>query len=308
MAPLKGAAILAFAQILCGGITVHAADMGSAAARDKPANAEEADELDTENIFGFTEGTDVGEKGEREISVDMFGGFGRQHAGRGPSRYFSGEAEAEFEYGLTDSLSLGLGASLVYHDIRNIADLDDLVGGEFNGLSAELKYRILNRETVPIGLAVSLEPEWSRFEDDSGERADGFELNTKLMIDRELVPDKLFGAMNVIYTPEWSHGEDGTEKESSLEVSGALSVQVTPGIFVGGELRYLTSYEGLAFDHLEGSAFYGGPSFYAQLSKSTYFKVAYSYQFAGSSPDSGNNLDLIGHDRHQLKVGVGVEF
>jgi hypothetical protein len=299
---------------------VSAADMADNAGEDA---AEEGDELDSENIFGFTEGSDVNEQGEREITVDMLGGIGRQREEPGHSSYYAWEGEAEFEYGATDNLTLGVGASLSYHDIDNVAGLENLSGGGFGGLGASLKYRFLSRENAPVGMAVSIEPEWSRFEDDSGERANGFELNTKLMIDAEIVPDTLFAAFNLGYAPEWTRSkaenadgadddeaeaeEGGTERESSLEVSGALAWQASPGVFLGGELRYLAGFEGLAFDSFEGGALYLGPSVYAQLSEASYVKAAYSYQVAGWSPESDDTQDLVG-DRQQLKVSFGVEF
>lgn len=307
---LRATAALA-AALICGGTAAQAADFGVPAAKAEPAavqNEDKTPEVDTENIFGFTEGSDVNEQGERQISVDMLGRFGRAHAGPAAAHYFGGEGGAEFEYGATDWLSLGLGTSFVYHDIRNIEALDDRRGGGFNGLSGQAKFRLIDRAGAPVGMAISIEPEWSRFSDDSGERVDSFALNTRLMIDRELVPDRLFGALNVAYSPEWTHGADGTGRESSLEVSAALAARVAPGVFLGGELRYLSSFEGAAFNRFDGGAFYAGPSFYARLSKAGYVKAAYSYQVAGSSPEGAGNLDLVGHDRHQVRLSFGAEF
>lgn len=290
----------------------RAADADAPAARaDADADADDdagGYEIDSENIFGFTDGSDVNDRGEQEISLTAVGAFGRDREEPGSSHYSAWEAELEYEYGFTRNLTVSVGASFGYHDIENVAELEDISGGGFNGLSAELKYRFLSWEHAPFGLAVSVEPEWSRYEDDSGERADGFELPFKLMIDKELVSETLFGAINILYAPEWTDGEEGTEKESTLEISGALSWQVSPGIFLGGELRYLAGYEGLAFEHFEGGAFYVGPSIYCQISKSAYLKAAYSYQVAGSSPESDGNLDLISHERQQLKLNLGIEF
>lgn len=181
-------------------------------------------------------------------------------------------------------------------------------GGGFNGLSAEFKYRFLNWEHAPFGLAVSVEPEWSRYEDDSGERVDGFGLPIKLMLDKELVSDTLWGAINLTYAPEWTDAEEGTQKESALEVSGALAWQTRPGVFLGGELRYLASYDGLGFGQFEGGALYIGPSLYWQVTKAAYVKAAYAYQVAGSSPESDGTLDLVGHERQQLRLNIGIEF
>jgi len=282
----------------------------TARAADADAAADEAGgyEIDSENIFGFTDGSDVNDRGESEISITGVGAFVRQSDEPGSSRYSAWEAELEYEYGLTRNLTVSVGAAFGYHDIQNIAELENTSGGGFNGLSAEIKYRFMSWEHAPFGLALSVEPEWSRYEDDSGERADGFELPIKLMLDRELIPEKLFGALNVTYAPEWGHGEEGTEKESAIEFSGALSWQATQGVFLGGELRYLAGYSGIGLEHFEGGAFYIGPSIYWQMTKSAYIKAAYSYQLAGSLPEDESNLDLISHERQMLKLNLGIEF
>lgn len=270
--------------------------------------AGEAYEIDSENIFGFTEGSDVNDRGESEVELNVVGAFGRDREDLGSSHYSAWETELEYEYGLTRNLTVSVGASFGYHDIQNIAELDNRSSGGFNGLSGEVKYRFLSWEHAPFGLAVSIEPEWSRYEDDSGERADGFELPIKLMLDKELISEKLWGALNLTYAPEWTRADGATEEESALEVSAALSWQASPGVFLGGELRYLAGYEGAAFDTFEGGALYIGPSVYWQLTNAAYVKAAYSYQIAGSSPESDGNLDLVSHERQQLRLNIGIEF
>jgi hypothetical protein len=42
------------------------------------ANDEKRPEIDTEHIFGFTEGSDVGEAGEKELEVEPLGRFGKR--------------------------------------------------------------------------------------------------------------------------------------------------------------------------------------------------------------------------------------
>ena len=114
----------------------------------------EADEVDTENIFGFTEGADVNERGERELSITLFGAFGRlrarpdttdtdaddeigvdeeeveaeaiENTGSSSSHYRVWEGEAEFEYGVTNNLTLGIGGSVSHHDIENTFGFEEL--------------------------------------------------------------------------------------------------------------------------------------------------------------------------------------
>ena len=69
--------------------------------------------LDTKNLFGFLEGADVGEKGDRSLEFETTGSFGREQG-----LYNSIEQEIIFENTLTDSLGLELGAHVLGQDIR----------------------------------------------------------------------------------------------------------------------------------------------------------------------------------------------
>src|SRR5262245_9776231 len=49
---------------------------GSASAESRK-HADKAGEVDTEHLFGFTEGSDIGEAGEKELETDSTGRFGK---------------------------------------------------------------------------------------------------------------------------------------------------------------------------------------------------------------------------------------
>src|SRR5215467_8332681 len=64
--------------------------------------------LDTKNLFGFLEGADVGEKGDRSLEFETTGSFGREQG-----VYNSIEQEIIFEPTLTDSLGVEFGARVL---------------------------------------------------------------------------------------------------------------------------------------------------------------------------------------------------
>jgi len=47
------------------------------ASADDRKHADKAGEVDTEHMFGFTEGSDIGEAGEKELETDSTGRFGK---------------------------------------------------------------------------------------------------------------------------------------------------------------------------------------------------------------------------------------
>src|SRR3984885_9980365 len=111
--------------------------------------------LDTKNLFGFLEGADVGEKGDRSLEFETTGSFGEAQG-----LYGSIEQEFIFENALTDSFGLELGAHVLGQDIRRAPDLPDFTGVNFSGASAELRYVVLHRtKDVPIQVTLTAEPE-----------------------------------------------------------------------------------------------------------------------------------------------------
>ncbi len=50
----------------------------AAGANNRHNNKVGCSEIDTEHMFGFTEGSDIGEAGERELEAEPTGRFGKQ--------------------------------------------------------------------------------------------------------------------------------------------------------------------------------------------------------------------------------------
>ncbi len=144
----------------------------------------------------------------------------------------------------------------------------------------------------------------------SGAPVDRHGVDLTLAADKELVPNRIVGAFNLLYTPEVSRSRiDGTwSRESTVGVATALMVQIRPSIFVGADARYLRSYEGLGLDRFEGHALFFGPTVYAKLSARSWIALAWSAQVAGRSVDETGALDLVNFERHQATLKFGVTF
>lgn len=264
-------------------------------------------------IFGFTDGADTERAGERELESDTIGRFGKRSGS-----FTSLQNKIEFEYGITNDLMIEVGSFLSYHRIRGVPDLDNRNNGALDGLSAEVKYRIFDRRTAPIGLAVSVEPEWRRHSETSGNREDAYAIEFKLYADKELVPNRLFVAGNLLFEPEAIrvHEFDPVtgqrrpwEHESTLGFSGAVVGAIANNVFLGAEVRYLRKYEGSFLDRLEGHAVYLGPTLSARVFGKAILQAAYSVQIAGKAADEPNSrLDLVSFERRQARLRVVYEF
>ena len=140
-------------------------------------------------------------------------------------------------------------------------EFDNLVAN-FGGLSAKFSYVLIGRGPgAPVGLTVSLEPEWGRI-NDAGKVSTGFGATAKIIADTELVPDRLFAAVNAIYEPDLSRdfGEPEWGRGAEFGLTAALTYRIAPKVTLGAELEYYRAYESLGFDNFAGDALYAGPT------------------------------------------------
>lgn len=279
--------------------------VGLFAAGDASNRSALAQEIETEHLFGFTLGSDVGSRGEREVESATSTRVGK----RGGS-YGAVTQKLSLEFVPADNLRTEFSAIGVSHDIIGVPGFDNRRQLGFGGLSAEVRYRLLDRANTGIGLTLAAEPHWSRFEEVSGERTRQYGVDLAVAIDKELVRDRVVAAVNLLYQPEAARSPvTGTwSQESMAGVASALMVQVRPGILVGGEARYLRRYDGLGFDAFAGHAAFVGPTVYAAISDRAWFTLAYSAQVAGREVGHPAALDLRGFERHQVRFLFGVTF
>jgi len=130
------------------------------------------------------------------------------------------------------------------------------------------------------------------------------------VLDKELVRNRVFGALNVVYDPEtsWSRITGLREQDSMLAVSAAVTTQISPGLFVGAEARYLRKYDGIGLDTLLGQALFVGPSTFFRLSKTLAISGAWGFQVAGHATGMPAALDLTNFTRQQATVRLEYNF
>jgi hypothetical protein len=261
--------------------------------------------IDTEHLFGFTIGSDVGEVGERELESSATGRFGKQ---TGTYSAFSGTLSVETVP--IANLRTEITGEVIGYGISGVNGLANQQYGAFGGLSADIRYRFLDRATAPFGLAVGAEPRWGRADDVTGQPANQYSVDFVAAVDWEPIRDRVVAAVNLLYQPEtmrlkWT----GTwSQQSTAGVAFGTMVQIRPGLFAGGEARYLRAYDGLGLDTFAGQGFFIGPTIYMQLPKKAWMTLAWSAQVAGQATASAGSLDLVNFERRQVRFLFGVNF
>jgi hypothetical protein len=267
--------------------------------------ADKTEEVDTEHMFGFTEGSDIGEAGEKELEADSTGRFGKLDGS-----YSNVATTLEAKYSFSDYFRLSVDATVAYYDIAGVSGLGDRRQGTLQSVAFDARFRLLDREYAPFGLTLSVEPHRGFTDEMSGEPAEQYGAEFRILADRELIPGRLFAALNVGYEPEQARlrGSGETLRESTLGVGAALAMQVMPNVFIGAEARNLRRYDGLGLNDFAGQALYIGPTFYAMIGESYFISAAWNVQVWGAVAGSSGALDLVNFERHQVKVRAGVRF
>jgi hypothetical protein len=207
--------------------------------------AASAKDLETTHLFGFTLGSDTNDVGEKEAEVENTGRFGRNGGSFSAMSSSLGVKFVPFA-----NFTVEPGVSFSRYDVSGVPGLDDRHQTAFESLSFETRYRVLDRAKAPFGLTFGIDPRWGRVDDVSGEPVNSYSTDLLVIADRELIPDRLFAAFNLIYSPEatQSRVSGAWEHQSDLALTAAMASQIRPGIVIGVETRYLSSYSGMGFE------------------------------------------------------------
>ena len=264
-----------------------------------------AEGIDTEHLFGFMIGTDVGNVGEREFQTQTTGRFGRSGG-----NYRAAGQQFELEFVPARNFRIELGTTFSAHDINGVPGFDDRRQLGWQGVAVDFRYRFLDRETAPFGLTVAVEPHAERIDEATAVAVRKYGADLTVAFDRELVPNVAVAALNLIYQPEWMRvvGTGAAEQESTIGAAFAVMAQLRPGFLLGGEARYLRKYEGIGLEEFSGQALFVGPTAYFQLSKTSRLTASWSVQAWGRPAGSNATLDLVNFERHQARLIFGVNF
>ena len=263
-------------------------------------------EAESKYMFGFIDGADIGNEGEKSIEYEATGSFTKRGG-----HYSALEHELEFEGVPTQNFAYELSAHVLQHSISGVEGLNDFNGTQFSGLSAKLRYLIIGRGPgSPIGLTVSAEPEWARADDTDGTKTQAYSSEFRIVADTELIPNRLYAALNLIYEPEVAKPSDTMmwEHSSSAGIGIGLAYRITPTIALGMGAEYDRAYDGLAFQTFDGHALFVGPTMQINFSPKVLLAAAFSAQVAGHAVDDPRALDLTNFSRYRANLKLEFEF
>ena len=301
------AACAALAIALCCLLAAGSRAAGAPEPASEPdATPDEYHELETKYLFGFTTGADIGEEGEKSVEFETTAAFQKRHGS-----YRMIEQEFEFEGVPSQFFAYELSAHVTNHSITGVDGLDNLQRTQFSGFSTALSYLIIGRGPgSPIGLTLSVTPEWSRIDGTSGLRTRDFSTEFRLIADTEIIPNRLYAAVNALYQPDVGKpsGDLAWSRTATGGVTAALAYRVAAKVTLGGEVEYYRAYQGLGFGTFDGHALFVGPTMYIQFTPKTFLSLAFSTQVTGHAAGESRSLDLTNFERHRANAKLEFEF
>jgi hypothetical protein len=262
-------------------------------------------DVDTEHMFGFSEGTDIGEPFQAEGELETVGRFGKD-----AGSYAVVTTTANLKYTLSDEFRIAPSIAFASYSIAGVPGFSDTSEFVFDHAALEFRWHPIARETHPVGLTFVATPFFGTVDPATGERADDYGIQFIAALDRTIVAERLYAAINVLYALDRNRNwaTNVTTDSSLLGASLAASASIVPWLYVGAELRYLQGYDGLALASLTDQALYAGPTFYMTLGKGASLSGAWEFQVWGSLTGNPSGLDLVNFERQQFKLRLAVNL
>lgn len=248
-----------------------------------------------ERFFTYVQEADVIPKGSWEFEQWVTFRKGYLEGDRAFDQYLWDFRE-EMEYGFTDKLS-GSGY-LNFQQEQIVAQQPGLADSSqfsFKGVSAEVKYQLLNPYTDPVGVALYFEPTYNGNEQ---------ELEYKLIFSKNL-GDNWVLAANAIFEQEWEKEDGQTERESVLEFTFGAAYRFAPNWSVGLEARYHEVFEGATLNQHLASAWFLGPNIHYGTSRwwATFTLLP---QISGTPSDG--RINITEHQIFEARLIFGINF
>lgn len=273
-----------------------------------------------ENLLGYTTGAETLPQGAKEAYFWL-----THYDGKRRGDYASQQFRLEYEYGITNRLSGAIYLNGYRHNYdcgttgcAGPVSAPEILGSrhstQLSGISLELKRMLLSPYKDDLGVSLYGELTYDTVDSITGEKGQGWELETKLILQKPYFDGQLQWVTNLELEAEsWNPdtGNIGTEYAMAPRLRSGLSYRFAPGWSIGAEgwidAEMLNPAGGnWEFDHWDAfagpSIHYGGRKWWTTLT--------WAHQIAGSDESDNNNtgLHLADHVKNEVRLKVGYNF
>jgi hypothetical protein len=258
----------------------------------------------SDDIFGFTSPSELGDTGDTGFANENDGRIGKRQGSYGALN-----TKYEFSYNISSTFWVAASGFLSRNRVRNVPGMPDVSSFDFDGFSFEVARNVIERsETNPWSVTLSVEPRWGRIDGETGLQSRSLGFEAKMFVDRVLIPERLFWAANLVWAPQWSQDPftPGNQLLGSTDtVSTALTWQVSPGVYVGAETRYMAQFARISSSHLQGQSVYLGPTVLWKINDKVALNATFQPQVWGRSsatPQAALDLDNFERSLFRFKL------
>ncbi len=209
---------------------------------------------------------------------------------KGLGFYSRWQPRIEFEYGITDRFT-----GSMYLNFNEVKSSDNNFSSKplsLSSTSLEFRYRLSNPEEWFVDPALYFELAYG---------GDHVEYEPKILLTKRF--DRFVSVVNLNSEIEREIAE--SENESAFELTLGLAYELSNSFFVGVEFRNDRNYKEIYEKQLNQANFIG-PTVGFQTER---FYIVFNFiaQISGT-PASNKNMDLIGHEKYELRTILGVEL
>ncbi len=204
--------------------------------------------------------------------------------------YYRWQPRFEIEYGVTDRFT-----SSLYLNLNEVKSSGNSYSPKSLGISTtsvEFRYRLTNQDEFFIDPAIYFE---------FGYGGDKLFYEPKLLLSKQI--GNFSTVLNIV--SEIERNITANALETKFEISAGVMYDFSKNLSVGLEFRNHRNFEDI-YKKEESQATFFGPTFSLHSDK-LYFVLNFLTQLSGS-PESGNGLDLSGHEKYEIRTIIGIEL
>lgn len=260
------------------------------------------------DAFGFATGSDVADLGAWGAGLDNTYVTG----GRGGKSYgYTGTAQVSTSF----FPCLEVGPYLFYSvgGFKPYGGAD--TSGSIVGGGVEMKYKLLGRATHGVGMTLAVSPNFGGYNGRNyfGGSSTVFGNSYRMLIDAELVKDKLYGALNFeVFQTAFNDNNrvfGPLPNLSQFNVRGALAYAATDSVFVGAEANWQVAKQGMWLNGRFRAAAYVGPTFLWAINDKWTVNGTFQTQIAGTDKSGpGRKLGTVVFPVNQARLKVAYTF
>lgn len=223
----------------------------------------------------------------RELELEL---WQTSRIGKTNGSFFSWQPQIEAEYSFTDRLVSSFYVNFISQ--KSSGNNFESIPLSISSASIELRYRLAEQDEFFVDPALYFELVYGK---------DKVEYEPKLLLSKRF--GKFISGINI--GTAFEKDEDETEMEAEFEVSLGLAYDLTENLAFGVEVKNNRTFESF-YEREKNQAWYIGPTI-GYDAEDVNFVFSFLSQVSGS-PSSNNHLDLISHEKYELRLLASIEL